>query len=374
MSNQPQSLAVTVIGENGTRIWGLSTTERTRRLARERGLAWREGAGGEGAVILVNAGYVFEPLLLDHLSGQPRTVLVMDGAPVLAHVEAADAARVSQAMQDGAALDPDGLRTIDYTADFVLADKTLRKRERPFLMPLNPTTVGAAERASYFGAYKGVTDLLTKYLWPEWALVLTRIAARIGVTPNMVTAVGALLCVLATILFWNGHYWLGMAAGLCFMVLDTVDGKLARCTITSSKWGNIFDHGIDLIHPPFWWWAWGVGLSAWGLGFTAAEFMVVMVAIVGGYVVQRLIEGVFMRRFGMHIHVWDKIDSDFRLITARRNPNMVILFFATLAGRPDIGLEAVAVWTVLSCIFHAVRLVQAMAGQSAGRRIESWLT
>ena len=47
-----------------------------------------------------------------------------------------------------------------------------------------------------------------------------------------------------------------MAAGLVFMVLDTVDGKLARCTITSSGWGNVFDHGVDLIHPPFWWWAW----------------------------------------------------------------------------------------------------------------------
>ena len=46
------------------------------------------------------------------------------------------------------------------------------------------------------------------------------------------------------------------------MVLDTVDGKLARCTITSSKIGEAIDHGIDLVHPPFWWWAWGVGLHA----------------------------------------------------------------------------------------------------------------
>jgi hypothetical protein len=87
-----------------------------------------------------------------------------------------------------------------------------------------------------------------------------------------------------------------------------------------------------------------------------------MIAIVGGYVVPRLIEGGFMRRFGnMHIHVWEKLDSDFRLITARRKPNMVILFVATIFQRPDIGLIAVAVWTVLSCLFHAVRLAQAMS-------------
>ncbi len=39
---------------------------------------------------------------------------------------------------------------------------------------LTPAAVPAIERASYVGAYKGVTDLLTKYLWPEWALAITR--------------------------------------------------------------------------------------------------------------------------------------------------------------------------------------------------------
>ena len=97
-----------------------------------------------------------------------------------------------------------------------------------------------------------MTDLLTKYLWPEWALVLTRLAARAHISPNMVTSAAALLCILAAVAFWNGRYWLGMGLGLGFMVLDTVDGKLARCTITSSRWGNLFDHGTDLIHPPFW--------------------------------------------------------------------------------------------------------------------------
>ena len=51
----------------------------------------------------------------------------------------------------------------------------------------------------------------------------------------------------------------------------------------------------------------------------------------------------FMRRFGrMHIHVWRPIDSRFRLITARRNPNMVLLVGALLFGRPDVGIELVA--------------------------------
>ncbi len=98
-----------------------------------------------------------------------------------------------------------------------------------------------------------------------------------------------------------------------------------------------------------------------------------MAAILGGYAVQRLIEGIFLRRFGMHIHVWRKFDSDFRLITARRNPNMVILFAAMLASRPDLGLIAVAWWTVLSCLVHAVRLAQAELQHRRGEPVTSWL-
>lgn len=361
------------VGSNPVALWGLSMTERVRRLAASSGLA----AEGSAPVILANAAHAFDPAWFRHAIATPGLVLTLGGVPVLAHArDEAEAAALRAAMVDSRPLAEAGrLDIVAYESGPTIENKTLRKRETPFLMPLTGETVRAAERASYFGAYKGVTDILTKYLWPEWALVLTRIAARIGMTPNMVTTIGAFLCVVATFAFADGRYWLGMALGLGFMVLDTVDGKLARCTITSSWWGNIFDHGLDLVHPPFWWWFWGTGLAAWGLSLSPAAFTFAMVAIIGGYVVQRVIEGAFMRLYGgIHIHVWQRFDSQFRLITARRNPNMVILFAATLFARPDLGLLAVAWWTVISCAVHAVRLAQAMIGSAQGRPVSSWLS
>jgi phosphatidylglycerophosphate synthase len=158
------------------------------------------------------------------------------------------------------------------------------------------------------------------------------------------------------------------------MVLDTVDGKLARCIGASSKWGNVFDHGIDLVHPPFWWWAWEHGLAAHGRSFAPFTTIMVLGVIVGGYVAQRLIEGISIKRFeGMEIHVWRPLDSRFRLITARRNPNMVILVASLLFRRPDIGLELVAWWTLISLIFHAVRLAQMTELKARGQKVSSWL-
>jgi len=348
--------------------------QRTARIGRAAGLPVDASAQASDACLLTNNDFAWDPAWLRHLATQPGMVVTLGGIAVLGHARDADEASVLRAAMDGGPVLGSGtaLSVVSYESGPTIENKALRKRETPFLGALRPDTVRSLERASYFGAYKGVTDLLTKYLWPEWALVLTRIAARFGISPNQVTFVGGSLCILATVLFAFGYYWTGMAAGLGFMVLDTVDGKLARCTITSSKWGNVADHGLDLVHPPFWWWFWATGLSYWGLAYDTATFWWVQGAIQGGYLLQRLIEGVFMRRNGMmHIHVWRRFDSRFRLITARRNPNMVILFVSMLFARPDLGLIAVAVWTVVSCAVHAVPVVQAMA---APKPLTSWLS
>jgi phosphatidylglycerophosphate synthase len=358
--------AVAPVGANATRLWGLTAEERLRRIAAAQKLEVRPDGG-----LLVNLGYAFDPGWLKLAAARPGLVVARGGVPVLANVGADEDIR--RAMEQNAPLPASRGDVIAWEESDGLENEELRKKERPFMDRLAPDTVRGLERASYFGAYKGVTDVLTKYLWPEWALVLTRWAARIGMTPNQVTAIGASLCLLATWLFHEGWYWTGLASGLVFMVLDTVDGKLARCTITSSKIGEAFDHGIDLVHPPFWWWAWGVGLHAWGRPLASDVFWWTLAVIVGAYVVQRLIEGAFIARFGMHIHVWRRFDSRFRLITARRNPNMVILLAALIAGRPDWGLVAVAAWTLISLVVHLVQLIQAMAARARGQPVVSWL-
>jgi len=372
VSGDPRPLFVPV-GANPARLFGLDAEARARRLATEAGLESGDTVESGRPAILADLAYAWDPAWLAAIAARPGSVLTLGGRPVLAHLpEAFPAGTLIDAMTAKAAWDGTNLEVLEAeTAQ--LSYHKLRKRDRPFVLPLDAANPETVERAAYNAAYKGVTDALTLYLWRRPAFYLTRWAANAGLSPNMVTAIGAVFCVAAIYFFWIGQYWPGIAAGFTFMVLDTVDGKLARCTGTSSKWGNIFDHGIDLVHPPFWWWAWAEGLHDYGTPIEPVLSSMLLVAIIVGYVAQRLIEGVFVRRFGMHIHVWRKLDSKFRLVTARRNPNMVILVVCLLFGRPDLGLELVALWTLISLIFHAVRLAQANALRDRGRPVVSWL-
>ena len=84
--------------------------------------------------------------------------------------------------------------------------------------------------------------------------------------PRPSLALSIVLAFAAVPLWWNGEWLAGFLCAYAMSVLDSVDGKLARLTLTSSSIGNVLDHGLDIVHPPFWYWAW-----AWGLGARSPE-------------------------------------------------------------------------------------------------------
>ncbi len=366
------SLAAVTVGEAATRIWGMTSAQRLSRIYGRVGLT--EAAAPSGSdVVVVDAGWVFDESLIRALAGR-RGVALVDGE---GRVVAYNLPRDRAAAGMGALAEGKDLSAVLGEAPRLTAmelgsayNSELRKREPPVLERLTPETVDAVEKRLFKGSYKGVTDLVTKYVWPAPARVVTRWCALARLTPNMVTFASFLMVLAAFWLFWTGQYGLGLVCAWIMTFLDTVDGKLARVTLTSSKWGNVFDHSIDLIHPPFWWWAWFVGLGA--LGLTVPNGWLLLAIIVGGYVAQRIEEGIFLALFKVEMHAWRPFDSFFRLITARRNPNLLFLTAPTLVGRPDIGFGLVAAWTAICLVVHAVQILQALVAPKGS--VTSWLS
>lgn len=374
--------ALCIVGRCEVRLWGKTPAERLKRQFAQAGVnrivAYDEARGHGGQIILVRADAVLDQPLVAIIARSPKLALIGQGpagpAPVAARIdsEALDAAARWLSGEQGAdAVSGIDMRTpADLDAAFW---RGLRKRETPYALIVAPGNQSAVEWRMFMGTYKGATDFITKHVWPWPAFHATRLLAARGVTPNLVTLVAAILTVAVFWLFLNGDFAAGLVAAWLMTFLDTVDGKLARTTLTSSKWGDVFDHGIDLIHPPFWYVAWALGLGAIGQGLPAGEFWLVVGTILIGYLLQRAVEGVAIKWLGLEIHIWRPIDTWFRQITARRNPNLVLLTVAMLLGRPDWGLVAVAAWTAICFVLHVIQLAQAFAAKRQTGPLISWL-
>jgi phosphatidylglycerophosphate synthase len=364
-------IAGIVVGDSPLRLWGLTSTQRLQRqLARAQAMSDVRDAQ---RLVLLRADWVYDDAFVRSLASADEDLALTapDGGVIAMSLSAASlpASEASSMLADRRAPAAARLVTPEQLTDGY--NDVLRKREPPYLMPLTATELPAIEKRIFAGSYKGVTDVVTLHVWPAPARAVTRWCANNGISPNQVTSASLVLVFLAMWLFWTGHYGWGLLAAWVMTFLDTVDGKLARVTLTSTRWGNVFDHSIDLIHPPFWWWAWIVGLPA--AGFSLTQTGLVLTVIVGGYVLQRIEEGIFMACFKMDMHVWQRFDSWLRLYTARRNPNLLILSASLLAGRPDIGILVVAWWTAICLFIHALRIVQAAFARRRGP-LRSWLS
>jgi phosphatidylglycerophosphate synthase len=377
----PTLPAARLLGEGPVPLWGMPSSELLRRALARAGVtevaAWPGAAPTPGrGHLLLRADHVFEARLVAALARAPGSLLLdpEEGRPVAAHVVGADrAAGVAAALEAGRPAGDPAFAGLSATGPEGLAgayDKKLRRRGAPYLLRLSAETRDAVEWRMFGGSYKGVTDIVTKHVWPRPAFWVTRCCAALGITPNQVTAASLVLVFAALWCFLQGAFLPGLVAAWLMTFLDTVDGKLARVTLTYTRFGDVFDHAIDLIHPPFWWLAWIAGLHA--VGMPLQQEALVQAVVVGGYVLQRLQEGLFLARFGIEIHVWRPFDSAFRLVIARRNPNLLLLTAGALAGRPDLGMLAVAAWTAAGCVVQLVQTAQAFWAGGRGA-VRSWL-
>lgn len=361
-----------LIGESAARIWGLSLREWQTRAFKKAGADVTLPLAVETRGLWHHIDWVMSAELSKSFAVTDRLALVEQGIILSLSSATQDEAEalIGNEVHFLAGTDFKAVAPSDVNDGYI---KSLRKQEVPYVLDTKTTPVLDIMRKQFKSSYKGITDFVTKWFWPVPAFYVTRFCAFLRLSPNQVTTIGFFLMLAATYFFWNANWALGFLCGWTMTFLDTVDGKLARTTMTYSSWGNIYDHGIDLIHPPFWYWAWFVGLG--GAYSLSEPLFIALLAIWMGYVVDRVIEGIFMRQHGFHIHVWTRFNSGLRFFIARRNPNTFIMMIGVIltAGWSGAGYWAfliIAIWTWI-CI--TANFVTLMAGFFAKRPIASWM-
>ncbi len=74
---------------------------------------------------------------------------------------------------------------------------------------------------------------------------MVRAFLRLGVTPNTLTTIGAVLIALSAVAYGLDHIRSGGALLLASGILDTLDGQVARGSDRATKWGAFYDSTLD---------------------------------------------------------------------------------------------------------------------------------
>lgn len=318
---------------------------------------------GQGALVVLDGANVIDPRLIECL-------LRGTGACMAARGEGAQRAvalRLPPELADAIPADAEDLRAV---ADALVAAGRLApldEREFPaYIQKLrrslpywiyavdSAATRRRLERQMFWDNYKGSTDLLTRYVYPPLVWPLVRLCVRLGIHPNTVTLLSIALTIAAVPLFARGDFLLGFLCAYGMSVLDSVDGKLARLTLTDSPFGNVLDHGTDIVHPPFWYFAF-----AWGLGARTPDDALYQAAVwlIVFYVADRIVLSIAKRRLGFALHAASRLDGVVRGFIARRNITMTIMAFSVLLGAGPAGLYLITAWQGLTCAWHGARTV-----------------
>jgi phosphatidylglycerophosphate synthase len=348
-----------IVGRCDRRIFGLSPGDRISR----------QFANSDTPLLLVvHASTILGDTTIDWLLDNPGRLLLSDrGQPLAIAVAPKDGERAAAALAGG----PSDFQSCSASAIGPQFMRKTRRKDVLFAHSVAEEGLRSVERSLFGHVYKGVTDLVTKWVWPEPAFWATKAAARLGLSPNAVTGVSILLTFVTAILFYRGEIALGLVTGWLMTFLDTVDGKLARVTVTSSPAGNLLDHVNDYVHPPVWWACLASALSRIEPELATAVWTSCGL-ILGTYVLGRLIEELFKRSTGFNFYLWRPFDSWFRLIVSRRNIIMLIMTAGVIVGEPIEAFVACALWSVASMVIQVVRFGQALRGLRNGR-VQCWL-
>lgn len=319
---------------------------------------------GQGEPLLVlEADSVVDARLLQYMANQHGSLAACDGEGV----ERATVLRLEGQAQLGGATEGKLPRLVDLSVmqgvvtalPLASVPSYIKKLRRDLPIYLFRVTDSAsrdrAERFLFWSNYKGSTDFFTKYVYPPLVWRMVRPLSRWRVHPNVVSLFNVFITFLAVPLFAWEWWWTGFLLSYTMSVLDSVDGKLARLTFTSSGFGNVLDHGLDIVHPPLWYFGW-----AWGLSHGDTESRVFQAALwmAGVYALDRIVAAVFNRRLGRSIHGYTPLDERMRTFISRRNINLPLFLIGWLLGVPVATFLLIVLWQVVCFVFHVERLAQ----------------
>lgn len=235
----------------------------------------------------------------------------------------------------------------------------LRLTMPPFMLQLQRRVeLRAADRLLYRRTFKGVIDAVARYGYYHLVRWITRGLSRTSLPPNLFT-IGSIIGIWAAVpCFALGYIGWGLAAAWSGVILDSIDGKLARLTLHLSDAMGAFEHIAAMPGLGMWYFALGWFFSG-GQLVDGSSLSLTTWSLVGAFLADKMLSGLFKKVSGREIFDYRPLDAAFHLIASRRNISLAILSLGALLDRVEQAFVLMALWMGITFVFHALRFAWA---------------
>lgn len=329
----------------------------------------------EDDIILLEGDVVYDDRVLSYLlkTGPGCRVIGCnaEGAAYLAAGQLEQIARdidsvcdeTSAAIEEPLTLPGEDLKAI-YSRDIGHYVPELRLTMEPIMVRvLSPADLAPLGRRIYRRTFKGVIDVVARYGYYHLVRFITYPLSFTSIPPNLLTAISILGIWGAIPCFATGHMAAGFSAAWAGVLLDSIDGKLARLRLHLSDRMGAFEHIAAAPGLALWYAALGWYLSATDSAASGDELPWTLAGI-GAFALDKVVSGGFKRMFGKEIFDYSATDARFHLIAARRNITLSIFTLGAIAGNPGLAFRMAVVWMVITFGYHLVRLIQVATGKA----------
>ena len=232
---------------------------------------------------------------------------------------------------------------------------SLRLTMAPYMVRLTSADqIRSLDHLMYHRCFKGVIDAVARYGYYHLVRWITRGLSRTSLPPNLFTLLSVLGIWGAIPCFALGHVGAGVVVAWAAVLLDSIDGKLARLTLHLSEAMGRFEHIAAMPGLGLWYAALGWHYSGGDL-FSARPGALAGWVLLGSFLADKIASGWFRRLFGKELFDYRPVDAAFHLVACRRNTALLILTLGLATGT-DAGAFAILTgWMGATLVFHAIR-------------------
>lgn len=319
-----------------------------------------------GKVLILSGHGVYDDRILEHLLAATDDLRFCDtnssNDVIAATLQIQTSQSIAMVHAMAVRLAPTSLKQIPAYIRF------LRKNIVPKMQPVsNPTGIKDLEKVLFKDTFKGGLELIAVYGYQPVVRELTRWTSRTFLTPNMITGAAFVMRFGAMPLMATGWLASGLIVAALFIILDSLDGKLARMTYRFSDTFDKIDHWGSLPARVGWYAciAWGLTDGQWNSRITTAGFALVILTLLDD------LNWLWAKRFFRKtLYDLSVMDERLHLFNVRRN-DIFFLLIGLIFGYLEEFFLFLPIWSAFIFLWHTGRLAWMTFN---GRRLDTPLS